>query len=393
MLSAAMQPSSDLGNALISILPALPAAATLQIRVAASPFASCDPPAKCDDGPCKRRHWLYIFSILDSNAADENQLKEVSAKNGAESASNVTESVLSALFIGEYITSKSRSLHIEKVDSTGIRPPASEPSLTRALVAAALRHIILQSSDSEGLETILHCFARPQPEYLFPESSKRDSKKPMEPPQLTIWWLRTMDLALPSELAGTRKLLYCPPNDLASLGNSLRTASVELKWTYDHPYDPSAVAADVVHVFPDDPKGRLLKDLGKESTIKELWDIGGLAQDAAGGGFLWIMVPPGVKKEGAGAAPSVTEVEWKKLISELEGGDWSTAELAQEARKTLLASWPSSGQTINVLIPGGGSATKKEAPKVEAATLNVGLLKRKPKADAANAEKKTKIEL
>lgn len=219
----------------------------------------------------------------------------------------------------------------------------------------------------------------------------------MEPPQLTAWWMKTLDLACSlsssSEGSTATKSLYSPPIDsLDNLGTILRTASKESSFTYGHPYDPNALAAEAVHIFPDDPKGRLLKDLNKESTIKELWGISGLALDAAGGGFIWIQFDgiKGDKEKEEEVKIEISEKEWNSLMSNLEAGDYSTSESCQVAATELLQKWPASGLVFDVVIPGGAEPTKKEEPVAVVNTLNVGLLKRKPKKEEAAGDTNAK---
>ncbi|KAI9018383.1 histone acetylation protein-domain-containing protein [Hyaloraphidium curvatum] len=369
------------------LLPAMAAPTTVRFRAAASPAAACDPPVSRDTGPWTRRRWLFLYSTADGTAPVD--VVDGSKQEGANMAGQSRDEILVAgMVVAEYSSPDTCILHVEKVDSTGIRPPSSRPSMTRACVAASLKLLLALSRKKH---TSIHCFARPQPEYIFPLSSKRNSKQVLQPAQLTRWWLLTLDLAV-RDCVGASKTAYVPGEDGASASKALRTAA-ELGWTIGYPYDPFANAADVIHAFADDPKGRLLKELGKHTTVQELWEVGGLAQDAGGGGFLWVLLDePASAANDTESRNSLTDEEWSTLTTALAVSDWSSQQLSVTSSSNVLATWPRGSVVVDVAVAGNGDANAGEMPvarAAEAATLNSALVKRKPRADshAANAKK------
>lgn len=352
-------PQSKTMTALAELLPATssPNSTTLRLRCIASPARAAGPG---DASPA--RELLWLFSVV----------------------SGTDETVLYAL----HVNLCGDTAYVAKLDSAGARPPLSTPSAARALVAAALR--VLPA-------TAIHVFARPAPEYLFPVSARRESKKPLGPAQLGAWWLRTLDLAWPSR--ASRKLVFTPGTE--NLSGTLKKAADELQWTYGHPFAPDDKAHDVIPTFPDDPKGRILKDLKPDAMVKELWGIAGLAQDAAEGCFLFVFPDRanGESRTHGNAKdewkiPEVPDETWQSVISTLESGDWKDAESAKESDAKLLVVWPEDGFGQDVVIPGGAGPKTKEEPKMEAKALGLGLVKRKAKPGKADeAAKKARVEI
>ncbi|KXS10001.1 hypothetical protein M427DRAFT_74650 [Gonapodya prolifera JEL478] len=255
---------------------------------------------------------------------------------------------------------------IDKVDKSGFAtttapapyhpsPPATTTlrhSDPPAVLDTFAREVIAPLTQSAHRVSI-HLAARPAPWYIFPRSddvsaaSESPSASPspsasdahpnkhtLTPSQLLRWWVRTVDImtaslssALPSARTTIRKMWFSPGYD-SPTDAGMRVTEPSARaggWVWGTPFSPRHRARDVVPVFADDPKGRLLSagmeepEL-QEETVEQFWDRVGASGDAGAGGgrvngIVFVTVEGG--KEGGGVE---------------QGGDEERAQLEGDER-------------------------------------------------------------
>lgn len=179
-------------------------------------------------------------------------------------------------------------LYVSKVDSSG---HASTPSPTATLVRAFLTYYADPVTRPVSVQHLwIQLFARAQNQYLFPNSSEYEGKRPLSDVKLCAWWKRVYgEVAgeVDARLKGTGKikLYYILPGyseleAFASLSRALtRTAPKDasrVQWVYGHPYtqtdiplpcpqntDPDAPhnLGHLIPWFEDDPKSRFIDEI------------------------------------------------------------------------------------------------------------------------------------
>lgn len=182
-------------------------------------------------------------------------------------------------------------LYVSKVDSTGQgQKPSPTGTTVRALLQFYLDPDTRPSVGGQVEKVWVHVFARAQNQYLFPNSSDFEGKKPLSDIKLCGWWkavLGSVALQLKEkggDAAERLKLWYLLPglSDLEALralnpgSGASRGSSVD--WIYGHPYANSK-SEDIplpcpvdgyslghfIPSFEDDPKSRFLDEIAHTS--------------------------------------------------------------------------------------------------------------------------------
>ncbi|KAI1794849.1 histone acetylation protein-domain-containing protein [Ganoderma leucocontextum] len=181
-------------------------------------------------------------------------------------------------------------LYVSKVDSSG---HASSPSPTVTLVRAFLTYYADPATRPIAVQHLwIQLFARAQNQYLFPNSSEFEGKRPLSDVKLCAWWKRVYgEVAgeVVGRLKGTGKvkLFYILPgySELEAAHTVDRAlsrpgpasgADASVQWVYGHPYSQADVplpcprSADpdapynlgtFVPWFDDDPKSRFIDEI------------------------------------------------------------------------------------------------------------------------------------
>jgi regulator of Ty1 transposition protein 109 len=186
-------------------------------------------------------------------------------------------------------------LYVSKVDSTG---QASAPSPTPTLVKTFLTYYAdLTTRPIAAAHLWIQLFARAQNQYLFPNSSEYEGKKPLSDIRLCSWWRRvfsdvaTQTLALNKEFEKPRIGCYHVLPGLNEL-DALQAMKVPLmtsnptlpSWVYGHPYcqkemplpcplealNENQNLGNYIPWFDDDPKSRFLDEIAytTETDVK-----------------------------------------------------------------------------------------------------------------------------
>ncbi|KAI0712566.1 histone acetylation protein-domain-containing protein [Earliella scabrosa] len=184
-------------------------------------------------------------------------------------------------------------LYVSKVDSSG---HASTPSPTATLVRAFLTYYADPVTRPIAVQHLwIQLFARAQNQYLFPNSSEYEGKRPLSDVKLCAWWKRVYsDVAADVDArlkggSGKVRLYYILPgySELEaahSLSRALsRAAPSIVQWAYGHPYSqtdvplpcPQSADADAPHNlghyipwFDDDPKSRFIDEIAYIKTTE-----------------------------------------------------------------------------------------------------------------------------
>ncbi|EJF57105.1 hypothetical protein DICSQDRAFT_129683 [Dichomitus squalens LYAD-421 SS1] len=179
-------------------------------------------------------------------------------------------------------------LYVSKVDSSG---HASAPSPTATLVRAFLTYYADPVTRPIAVQHLwIQLFARAQNQYLFPNSSEFEGKRPLSDVKLCAWWKRVYgEVAgeIVGRLKGTGKvkLFYVLPgySELEAahtisraLSRAVPSTSAKFQWVYGHPYSqteiplpcPNSADPDAPHNlgtiipwFDDDPKSRFIDEI------------------------------------------------------------------------------------------------------------------------------------
>lgn len=177
-------------------------------------------------------------------------------------------------------------LYVSKVDSSG---HASAPSPTATLVRAFLTYYADPVTRPIAVQHLwIQLFARAQNQYLFPNSSDYEGKRPLSDVKLCAWWKKVYSevaAAVDARLEGVGKLrLYyiLPGYSELEAAHSVDRAlsrpvgSSSVQWAYGHPYSqtdiplpcPQSADPDVprnlgamIPWFEDDPKSRFIDEI------------------------------------------------------------------------------------------------------------------------------------
>ncbi|KZP33519.1 hypothetical protein FIBSPDRAFT_810818 [Athelia psychrophila] len=181
-------------------------------------------------------------------------------------------------------------LYISKVDTTG---QGLAPSPTASLVRAFLEFYADPKTRPFVADHLwIHLFARAQNQYLFPNSSEFEGKRPLSDVKLCAWWKRLysevaekIQSRLKEEAGGKIRLYYLLPGSteteatyslkFASSSNTTPPHPSSLPWSYGHPYSQSEIQlpcsvdnsegchnlGQFIPSFDDDPKSRFLDEI------------------------------------------------------------------------------------------------------------------------------------
>ncbi|CAR26455.1 hypothetical protein ZYGR_0H02650 [Zygosaccharomyces rouxii] len=117
--------------------------------------------------------------------------------------------------------------------------------------------------------TKISLFTRPEPQYLFAESSRNKQKHCLDGSQLLQWWLSILDDILCQDFQVTAQArLQIPGEDSAQVNRHLKTVRFA-GWQVGDIFGRHVgeLAAFTVPLFPDDPKTRFLRQLVEEGRI------------------------------------------------------------------------------------------------------------------------------
>ncbi|SCV03559.1 LAMI_0H09120g1_1 [Lachancea mirantina] len=126
---------------------------------------------------------------------------------------------------------------------------------------------------SNDLRTKICLFTRPEPQYLFPNSSLNSKKHLLNGEQLLSWWLTIIDeiIIADFERDSLRAKLKLPGEDLKLVHKILERRHCEA-WQEGDIFEPSQSNLAVLSfpVFPDDPKSRFLEALIEENRATDV---------------------------------------------------------------------------------------------------------------------------
>lgn len=117
--------------------------------------------------------------------------------------------------------------------------------------------------------TKISLFTRPEPQYLFAESSRNKQKHCLGGSQLLHWWITLLDDILCEDFQVTSQArLQIPGEDSSQINRHLKATKFS-NWHVGDVFGSNAgeLAAFKVPLFPDDPKTRFLHQLVEESRI------------------------------------------------------------------------------------------------------------------------------
>ncbi|KAF7982937.1 hypothetical protein HWV62_25234 [Athelia sp. TMB] len=181
-------------------------------------------------------------------------------------------------------------LYISKVDTTG---QGIAPSPTTSLVRAFLSFYADPKTSPLVVDHLwIHLFARAQNQYLFPNSSEFERKRPLSDVKLCAWWKRIYSEVadeirshLKEKTDSKIRLYYLLPGSteteathslkFASSSSAAPPQSSSLSWIYGHPYSQSDIhlpcstgnfevhhnLGQFIPSFDDDPKSRFLDEI------------------------------------------------------------------------------------------------------------------------------------
>ncbi|KAJ3267155.1 hypothetical protein HDU77_005358 [Chytriomyces hyalinus] len=206
---------------------------------------------------------------------------------GPDSDASTNTLLTHALLLCEYAASKDGlpiRVYVEKADSSGVGPlPQEHPHSRISPLAHALSNC-LATLATQCSSLSVHVFARPQPQYLFPNSASNTNKRILSDTKLAQWWVKVLSLVvnriqvLPR--VRVKKFLLVPGQDASHALKHIADPS----WTYglgfgcfdsnpSHQKIESMPAAKLVPQFPDDAKTKGLRLLPKDATIGDLQEV------------------------------------------------------------------------------------------------------------------------
>lgn len=230
---------------------------------------------------------IYVFLTLHSNDVSAERLIFVSKAdtNGycdtRVSFKSLTKSLL------KYILSIDPNYYLQKVKPRERKYEQETNLLTRHTeVTKSLRILSKRyrlSLDSPSVPedfylnlkfsryyvTKISLFTRPEPQYLFAESSQNKQKHYLDGSQLLQWWLSILDDILCEDFQVTAQAkLQIPGEDLPQINRHLKATKFS-NWKVGDIFgqNPEELAAFMVPLFPDDPKTRFLRQLVEENRI------------------------------------------------------------------------------------------------------------------------------
>ncbi|KXN88199.1 hypothetical protein AN958_07658 [Leucoagaricus sp. SymC.cos] len=179
-------------------------------------------------------------------------------------------------------------LYVCKVDSTGQTLSGGSP--TKALIKAFLEYYTNPKTRPVDVKNLwIQLFARAQGQYLFPNSSMWEGKKPLSDVKLCAWWKRVLaqvaldiaeetkktEKASDSDTTAVQAYYILPGYSELEAEYSLKVVSSDVSWEYGHPYtqhdkstlpcspppEPIKNLGHYIPYFDDDPKSRFLDEI------------------------------------------------------------------------------------------------------------------------------------
>ena len=151
-------------------------------------------------------------------------------------------------------------LYIAKLDSTGVMEPRTAQ---RDLIHATLAAYLKQYVSYKNLDVSVYCYARSNPEYLFPDSSLIKTKGKLEGRKLVYWWKSMFEKIIEFK----DECFWLIPG--LEKGQLPREHRDETLWKYSHPFgDGEAKALSAIPKFlNDDSKSKCLKRSVDDTSI------------------------------------------------------------------------------------------------------------------------------
>ncbi|GAV52435.1 hypothetical protein ZYGR_0AG04260 [Zygosaccharomyces rouxii] len=230
---------------------------------------------------------IYVFLTLNSNDVPAERLVFVSKAdtngycNTRVSFKSVTKNLI------KYILSIDPNYYLQKVKPRERKYDQEADLLTRrtevieSLRILSKRHRLSLDPPSipdnyylnlkfpPNYVTKISLFTRPEPQYLFAESSQNKQKHCLDGSQLLQWWLSILDDILCEDFQETvQARLQIPGEDSSQINRHLK-ATRFANWRVGDIFGRHAeeLAVFTVPLFPDDPKTRFLRQLVEESRV------------------------------------------------------------------------------------------------------------------------------
>lgn len=184
-------------------------------------------------------------------------------------------------------STSSAILYVCKVDSTG---QSSGSSPAGPLVRMFLDYYTNPATRPLDVRHLwIQLFARAQGQYLFPNSSQFEGKRPLSDAKLCAWWKRvlsqvaldttnlpsslTLNSSAPPSMLAVQAYYILPGYNQLEAEYSLKVVSSDVNWEYGHPYTlqnsclpcpldtQSRNLGHYIPYFDDDPKSRFLDEI------------------------------------------------------------------------------------------------------------------------------------
>lgn len=189
-------------------------------------------------------------------------------------------------------STRSAVVYVSKVDSTG-QGLKDAPKPTGTLVRSLLNFYLDPKTRPVDAENVwVQLFARAQGQYLFPNSTEWEGKKPLGDVQLCGWWKRVLtrvkeDVEGKEGVKKVGMYYILPGMSESEAGDALRMAAgpsstTPTGWVYGHPYSQTDIGlpcpppigeknlGHYIPSFEDDPKSRFMDEIAytTEGEIK-----------------------------------------------------------------------------------------------------------------------------
>jgi hypothetical protein len=306
-----------------------------------------------DNDACQSREWLIVASV-DSVVSTGCVVLEYWSKLDNEKSQ------------------KRHVLYLEKLDSTGL-----SKSLGRSLALSILKILC-----REGTEVFV--YARPQPEYLFPNSSVNEKKEVLGEKELTAFWMKTLSL-----IPHSRKIYFIPDASSETMKSTFRLAQSSEGWTWGYFAPTTKPAHEVLPKFPDDAKARLLKEYS-DMNVGEFWQVAALSGDVKRAGFLYLVSSCNSTFE---VEDGVDRDDFTRVRTLLDSLSFSEADAVVSTIK--LNEMMDSLNSTTIRVESGDASVENRRVGVESSEPKVnviqGLIKRKAVTSSCESEKKQRI--
>jgi len=351
------------------VAPNLPRDAVATMRVVATKVSAHAP--VFDSEVCVSREWLVTCAWTRSNV------------------------MAAAMTVHEFWSGARHCLYVEKLDSTGLggSDDAAHTSLARLVATPVVEHLV-----STGTEVFV--YARSQPEYLFPNSAANPRKTALGDKELTACWMK----ALAAVRGSTTRVYFIPDATEQTMKSTPRLARSSQGWEWGFFAPADKLAHKVLPKFPDDAKGRLLKEYKDDMTVGEFWELAGVSHDCKRAGFLYMVASKERRGDDAGECGDGDEGvgvdDMMRVRSLLDTLSFSVADAAASTAKLneLLDSLHAKQVVVKstakeTVAP--EDAPPEDAPPAHAQPVNVvqGLIKRKSARAPDPASKRQKQQL